>query len=30
MNVGDRIGATVRYNFNNNLSIQVSVENVKY
>lgn len=26
-NMGDRIGATVRYNFNNNMSIQVSVEN---
>ena len=26
-NFGDRIGATVRYNFNNNLSIEVSVEN---
>lgn len=25
--IGDRIGATVRYNFNNNMSIQVSVEN---
>ena len=24
---GDRIGATVRYNFNNNMSIEVSVEN---
>ena len=26
-NFGDRIGATVRYNFNNNMSIEVSVEN---
>lgn len=26
-NMGDRIGATVRYNVNNNLSIEVSVEN---
>lgn len=26
-NMGDRIGATVRYNFNDNLSIEVSVEN---
>ena len=26
-NLGDRIGATVRYNFNNNMSIEVSVEN---
>ena len=26
-NMGDRIGATVRYNFNNNMSIEVSVEN---
>ena len=26
-NMGDRIGATVRYNINNNLSIEVSVEN---
>lgn len=26
-NIGDRIGATVRYNFNNNMSIEVSVEN---
>lgn len=25
--IGDRIGATVRYNFNNNMSIEVSVEN---
>lgn len=25
--IGDRIAATVRYNFNNNMSIQVSVEN---
>lgn len=29
-NMGDRIGATLRYNFNKNMSIQVSVENVKY
>ncbi len=26
-NFGDRIGATVRYNFNNNMSIEVTVEN---
>lgn len=26
-NMGDRIGATLKYNFNENLSIQVSVEN---
>ncbi len=26
-NFGDRIGATVRYNFNNSMSIEVSVEN---
>lgn len=26
-NMGDRIGATVRYNFNNNVSLEVSVEN---
>lgn len=25
--IGDRIGATVRYNFNNNVSLEVSVEN---
>ena len=25
-NIGDRIGATVRYNFNNNVSLEVSVE----
>lgn len=27
-NVGDRIGAAVKYNFNNNASIQISVEGV--
>ena len=25
--IGDRIGATLRYNFNNNMSIEVTVEN---